>query len=163
MRKLHLLPDVRMALLGLLAGVTMALNIDSSSAEGTSTLPPMSVYQAMLKANKATGWVQFRNYNGRQYIYFTALQTMHCRLAEIRYSINSDDLDQSFALVPCNPALPFSLPPKSGLQDIAIALPPGTADAVAVQVVWQDGSQSDTAIYQPCLNVGEQSCASPVQ
>lgn len=144
-------------------GLTLGVVGGSADAQGTPALPPLSTYQAMLRVNKPSGWVQFRNYNGRQLIYFSALQTMHCRLAEIRYSINSDDLDQRFALVPCNPALPFSLPPKSGLEDVAIELLQGTADAVAVQVVWEDGSKSEVAIYQPCLNVGDQTCAVPVQ
>jgi len=122
-------------------------------------MPPTSVYQAMLKANKPTGWVQFRNFNGRQLVYFTALQTLHCRLSEIRYSVNSTLLDKTFALVPCNPALPLSLPPDARLSDIAVQLPPGSAEMVAVQVTWEDGSTSDMALYRPCPNVGDQTCA----
>ena len=40
------------------------------------TLPPMSLYQAMLNGNKASGWVAFRNFNGQQLLYFTTLQTL---------------------------------------------------------------------------------------
>ena len=126
-------------------------------------MPPTSVYQAMLKANKPTGWVQFRNFNGRQLVYFTALQTLHCRLTEIRYSVNSTLLDKTFALVPCNPALPLSLPPDARLGDIAVQLPPGSAEMVAVQVTWEDGSTSDMALYRPCSNVGDQTCAQLLQ
>lgn len=143
--------------------MTLLLSASHGSAQTSSRIPPMAVYQAMLKANKASGWVQFRNYNGRQLIYFTALQTMHCRLAEIRYSINSTLLDKSFALVPCNPALPMSLPPKAGLKDIAVSLPLGSAEMVAVQVTWQDGSASEMALYRPCPNVGDQTCALPME
>lgn len=144
--------------------VLMAIvNLAPAAAQTSSRVPPMTVYQAMLNANKATGWVQFRNYNGRQLVYFTALQTMHCRLAEIRYSINSTLLDKTFALVPCNPALPMSLPPNAGLKDIAVSLPPGSAEMVAVQVEWQDGSASETVLYRPCPNVGDQTCALPMQ
>lgn len=151
---------VRLVLCAVMAST---LGAGISAAQDTSRIPPMSVYQAMLKANKATGWVQFRNYNGRQYIYFTALQTLHCRLAEVRYSVNSTLLDKTFALVPCNPALPLSLPANAGLSDIAIALPPGNAEMIAVQVTWQDGGMSETAIYRPCPNVGDQSCALQMQ
>ena len=144
--------------------VLMAIvNAAPAAAQASSRVPPMAVYQAMLNANKATGWVQFRDYNGRQLLYFTALQTMHCRLAEIRYSINSTLLDKTFALVPCNPALPMSLPPNAGLEDIAVSLPLGSAEMVAVQVKWQDGSASETVLYRPCPNVGDQTCALPMQ
>lgn len=152
---------VKAAIAICLAVVCTGTAIMSAAAQGR--IPPMSVYEAMLKANKASGWVQFRNYNGRQLIYFTALQTLHCRLAEIRYSINSNHLDETFALVPCNPALPMSLPPNAGLNDIAISLPLGSAEMVAVQVTWKDGTTSETALYRPCPNVGDQTCALPMQ
>ena len=129
------------------------------SAQAGGKLPELSLYQTMLAANQKTGWVQFRNFNGRQLIYFTPLQTLHCRLAEIRYSINSADLDKTFDLVKCNPHTPFSLPPKAKLKDIAISLPLGTASFVAVQVVWEDETESDIAIYEPCNDVGDQTCA----
>ncbi len=128
-----------------------------------SRLPPVSTYQAMLNANKKSGWVSFRNFNGKQLIYFTALQTMHCRLKEIRYSINSKDLDQRFDLVKCNPYLPFSLPSNSGLKDVLISLPPGDAETVAVQVVWEDDRESEVMVYMPCPGVGEATCATTAE
>jgi hypothetical protein len=121
--------------------------------------PPVEVYQAMLEANRASGWVQFREYDGRQLVYFTPLQTMHCRLSEIRYSINSDALDRTFPLVECVPALPFSLPGDAGLEDIAISLSPGEARTVTVQVVWSDGAESEIVTYGPCEGVGDSTCA----
>lgn len=132
------------------------------AAQDKSTLPPVAVYQAMLDANRQGGWVQFRNYDGHQWVYFTALQTMHCRLSQIRYSINSQALDAQFPLVDCNPQNPFALPPDAGVEEIALRLPAGTAQSVAVQVVWDDGRVSEIAVYEPCSNVGEQSCASPL-
>lgn len=126
-------------------------------------LPPKQLYEAMLEANKTSGWVSFRNYDGRQLVYFTALQTMHCRLSEIRYSINSADLDKTFAVVPCNPQNPFALPPDSKLEDIVVSLPLGTAGTVAVQAVWDDGAETAVMVYKPCDNVGDQTCAALVQ
>lgn len=124
-------------------------------------LPPIAVYEAMLEANKTSGWVQFREFGGHQLVYFTPLQTMHCRLSEIRYSINSEALDRTFPLVDCVPALPFSLPSDAGLEAIAIELAPGEAKSVTVQVVWSDGSESEVLTFVPCEGVGDQSCALP--
>lgn len=129
-------------------------------AQDKSNLPPMAIYQAMLDANRQGGWVQFRNYGGHQWIYFTALQTLHCRLTEIRYSVNSKALDVLFPLAACNTQNPFAVPPDAGIDDIAIRLPPGAAQTIAVQVVWEDGRESELAEYEPCTDVGEQSCAS---
>ena len=146
--------------------LTMAIVLSTCSiplmAQGKSRVAPMSLYQSMLKANEQTGWVQFRNYNGKQLIYFTALQTMHCRLKEIRYSLNSDALDKRFDIVKCNPQNPFALPPKSGLKDILISHPLGTVKTIAVQVVWEDGVESKLMRYEPCKDVGDQTCAWPL-
>jgi len=129
--------------------------------QGKSRIMPLATYKMMLAANKDTGWVQFRNYDGKQLIYFSALQTLHCRLKEIRYSINSEALDKTFKLVPCNPQTPFSLPPKTGLDDIALRMAKGSANIIVVQVVWEDDSKSDIVVYEPCKDVGEQTCAWP--
>lgn len=122
-------------------------------------VPPLEIYQAMLEANKASGWVQFREYDGQQLVYFTPLVTMHCRLEEVRYSVNSVELDQVFELPTCNPALPFSLPSDAGLDDIAIQLSSQEAKFVAVQVSYTGGKkQTDVTRFAPCKNVGESTC-----
>ncbi|MEX3011202.1 hypothetical protein [Hoeflea sp. TYP-13] len=131
--------------------------------EEKSRVPPQSLYQTMLDANRQTGWVQFRDFDGAQWIYFTALQTLHCRLSEIRYSINSKTLDENFGLVDCNPQNPMALPPEAGPDAIALKLPANTAQSIAVQVVWEDGTESAVAVYEPCKDVGEQSCAWPLE
>lgn len=124
-----------------------------------SRLPPVATYQAMLDANKKKGWVQFRNYNGNQIVYFTLLQTLHCRLKEIRYSFNNSDLDKRFKLVKCNPHIPFALPTDVKPKDMFVSLAPGTISTISVQVVWEDGRESENVTYSPCPDVGESSCA----
>jgi hypothetical protein len=121
-------------------------------------LPPLATFQMMLDANKSAGWVQFREYEGRQWVYFSALQSMHCGLSEIRYSINSEDLGQTFPLVDCVPALPFSLPPDAGPETTAMALGSGEARFISIQVVWSDGTESEIVKFKPCDGVGEAVC-----
>jgi len=155
----------RVALPALALGIVLTITMGPTPlmAQGKSRIAPMSLYQAMLKGNEQTGWVQFRNYNGKQLIYFTALQTMHCRLKEIRYSLNSDALDKRFDIVKCNPQNPFALPPKSGLKDILISQSLGAVKTIAVQVVWEDGVESKILRYEPCKDVGDQTCAWPLE
>lgn len=133
---------------------------DSDEDEYKPELPDMQTYQAMLDANKQPGWVQFRDFAGKQIVYFTALQTMHCRLSEIRYSINSDSLDQRFPLGECDPQQPFNMPAddpdgKYMYRDFA----PGEVKTLSIQVVWEDGSGSEIVTYRPCDKVGESTCA----
>ncbi|MCO6187942.1 hypothetical protein [Rhizobium sp. L1K21] len=128
-----------------------------ASDEYAPQLPDMALFRTMLEANKQPGWIAFRNFSGQQLIYFTALQTLNCRLSKIRYSINSDALDKEFPLGKCDPQLPFNLP--EGTEYIYLSLPPGTAKTIAVQAVWDDGAGSEIVVYKPCENVGESTCA----
>lgn len=132
---------------------------DSDEEEYKPQLPDVSIYKAMLDVNKPTGWVQFRNYDDKQLIYFTTLQTMHCRLSEIRYSVNTDLLDQRMPLGECNPQIPFNLPDDSSNKYLYISLPAHEAKTIAIQVVWDDGAGSEIVIYKPCENVGDATCA----
>ncbi len=133
------------------------------NAQEASRIPPIELYRTMLDSARQTGWVQFRNWDGRQLVYFSHLVTLHCRLKEIRYSVNSRQLDRSFALPQCNPQLPLSLPADAGPETIAISLAPNEAETVAVQVVWEDDTESEVAVYEPCKDAGERSCAWPVE
>ena len=126
-------------------------------------IPPLELYKTMAKANKANGWVQFREYNGKQWVYFTPLVMLRCKVKEIKYSINSPDLDEIFPLVACHPAMPFSLPTDAGVEAIALTLPSNQAEKIAVQITYEDDSQSEIMVFEPCIGVGEATCASIVQ
>ncbi|HEV7306398.1 hypothetical protein [Ensifer sp.] len=144
-------------ILSLSAGLPYAQ--DAEEEEYKPQLPEVAIYKAMLDANKQTGWIQFRNYDDRQLIYFTALQTMHCRLSEIRYSINSDALDKRFPLAKCNPQLPFNLPGDDTAEYVYISLPANAAKTLTIQAVWDDGAGSEIVVYKPCDDAGDATCA----
>jgi len=124
-------------------------------------VPNMQLYKAMWSGNLASGLVSFRNYSGKQLLYFTALQTMHCGLQEVRYSLNSMALDKRLKLAKCNPQQPFSMPSDLPLDYIYSSFALDTVKTVAVQVVWKDKyeTESDTVVYEPCKDVGEGTCA----
>lgn len=147
----------------LACSVLFGISQNKAIAQGSTKLPPVATYQAILDANKKTGWVSFRNFNGKQLLYFSALQTLHCRLREIRYSINSDDLDKRFELVLCNPYTPFSLPSDVTNKNLLLEFPLGSVKYVAVQVLWKDGRESETVAYTPCPGVGETNCSAIVE
>ena len=155
----------RVLLLILASAGAQAFSMPAFAQEATDeeeykpVLPDVAIYKAMLDANKTTGWIQFRNYDDKQLIYFTALQTMHCRLSEIRYSINSDALDKRFPLGTCNPQIPFNLPDSDTNEYIYISLPAGEAKTLAIQAVWDDGAGSEIVVYKPCEGVGDATCA----
>ncbi|MDH6269287.1 hypothetical protein M2360_004715 [Rhizobium sp. SG_E_25_P2] len=151
---------LRLSLMATLVSVAVSSYAqDQSEDEFAPKLPERSIYVAMLEANKPSGWVQFRNFAGGQYLYFTMLQVMRCRLSEVRYSINSTALDQRFPLGPCNPQQPFNVPDDPDNRYVYLKLKPGEAETVTVQAVWDDGAGSEIITYRPCDNVGESACA----
>ena len=150
-------------LLAIIAIITLSSTQLMAAQQKKSRIPPMETYQAMLAGSKEQGWISFRNIDGKQIVYFTPLQNLKCRLKEIRYSINSKELDQQFPLAKCNPQNPFALPPDAPLEVLWLPMKPGTAKTVAVQVVWEDGTESEIAVYEPCEDVGDQTCAWPLE
>ena len=144
----------------MVATASASLAQESDDDEYKPELPDMSMYKAMLDANRQPGWVQFRDFAEKQLIYFTALQTMRCRLKEVRYSINSDALDKRFPLGPCDPQQPFNLPADDADNKyIYLELKPGEAKTLTIQVVWEDGAGSEIVTYRACDHIGESTCA----
>lgn len=83
-------------------------------------------------------WAYFRDYNSRQLVYFTHLEAYKCGIAAVRYSLNSDALDKSWTLQPCDPKKPHNITTDKPY----IALPLGTAKSITVQLTFNDGSKS---------------------
>lgn len=128
--------------------------LTATFALAQSKVMPLETGKTVLNATKGS-FIAFRNYNGTQLIYFTHLVSHRCQLKEVRYSINSNDLDRKFPLSPCNPDNPFAIGPN---DQVYLNLPPGTAKSVTVQVIFKDESSMPVLTYVPCNNAGESTC-----
>ncbi len=90
-------------------------------------------------------WVSFRDFNGKQLIYFTHLEAYTCGIKEVHYSLNSNDLDKVWELQAC---------PSEGISSIKkeliyLTLPLGTAKSIAVQLLFVDGTKSEVIHKNP--------------
>ena len=83
-------------------------------------------------------WAYFRDYNGRQLVYFTHLEAYRCGIAAVRYSINTDALDRDWMLQPCDRKKPHNITTDKPY----IALPLGAAKSITVQLTFKDGGKS---------------------
>ena len=92
-----------------------------------------------------SNWVSFRDFNGKQLIYFTHLESYTCGIKEVRYSINSDDLNKVWELQPCNTKNPMAI----SKDIIYLTMPLGTARSIAVQVTFTDGTKSEIVRKNP--------------
>lgn len=86
-----------------------------------------------------SGWAHFREFNGRQLIYFTHLESYRCGIKAVHYSLDGDALDKEWKLQPCDPRNPHSITTNKPY----ISLPSGRAKSISVQVTFSDGSKSD--------------------
>lgn len=83
-------------------------------------------------------WAYFRDFNGRQLVYFTHLEVYRCGISKVSYSLNSDALDREWKLQPCDRTKPNEVTTDKPY----VSLPLGTAEAIAVQLTYTDGSTS---------------------
>jgi hypothetical protein len=84
-----------------------------------------------------TSWIAFREFQGMK-IYFTHLITYRCAINEVRYGYNGAAPDKVFALPPCDPADPHSVPYEA---KVFMNVPPKTA-SMSVQLTYADGTKS---------------------
>ena len=90
-------------------------------------------------------WVSFRDFNGKQLIYFTHLEAYTCGIKKVHYSLNSNDLDKVWELQPCASKGISSI--KKEL--IYLTLPLGTAKSIAVQLIFFDDTKSEVIYKTP--------------
>ena len=140
------------SLAGLLAWAGL---VGPPAALAQAPMMPVEQVRTALEATART-WIQFRDYDGRQWVYFTGLVTWKCGLKEIRYSINGRDLAERFPLPECDPQMPFQVDPTK--DQIYLRLAPGEAETVSVQIVYSDGVESPVRTYRPCDAVGDSTC-----
>ena len=91
--------------------------------------------QGKMMLNAASNsWLTFRDFDGKVLLYFTTLMSYRPVLKEVRYSVNSDALDQTFQYQPTDKMYEVG-------DRLYIAVPDDTEFATA-QVVFKDGTTS---------------------
>lgn len=115
-----------------IAAVLLAALGGPSAAQGLSGQEPK-----ILDLTRGS-WAYFRDYNGRQLVYFTHLEVYRCGIATARYSFNSDALDREWPLQPCDANKPNEITTDRPY----VALPLGAGKWIAVQLTFRDGSKS---------------------
>jgi hypothetical protein len=81
-------------------------------------------------------WLSFRDYDGKVLLYFTHLLSYRPVIQEIRYSINSEALDQNYKFKPSDKMYIAG-------DDLVYITVPADSQYVAVQITYKDGTKSD--------------------
>lgn len=140
--------------------VTVVYLGPNTSTIAQTPVPTPAVAKQVLKLTKSN-WIQFRNYQDTQFVYFTHFLSWKCALKEIRYSVNSKDLAHSFPLPDCNPDSPFHVNPEKDL--VYLSFPLGEAKTVSIQVIFKDDTESAVRSFKPCKVKGDQTCGKPAE
>jgi hypothetical protein len=88
----------------------------------------------MLLNATSNGWLEFREFNGKTLLYFTALMSYRPYLQEVRYSLDNDKLDRVFKFKPTEKLYEVG-------NDLYLSVPKTTQFA-NVQLTYKDGSKS---------------------
>lgn len=88
-----------------------------------------------------TGWLAFRDWDGRKLLYFTHLISYRCAIQQVRYALDSDTPDQVFDTGPCDPDNPHAIPGSGPGSTVHIDIPARTA-FVSVELFYRDGTRS---------------------
>ena len=144
----------------LLLGICLAIwgAVVPGSAQ-QSRVMPLDQVKSILDATKDS-WIAYRDFNGRQLIYFTQIVAWHCGIKDIRYSLNGTDLDQRFPVPACNELLPNNI---TSDDKIYLDMAPDSVSRLAVQLLFDDDSVSDIHVYQPCAGAGEATCGQRIE
>lgn len=93
----------------------------------------MAQGKMMLNAS-AGAWLSFRDYDGKVLLYFTTLMSYRPLIKEVRYSLNSDALDQTFRFKPSEKMFEVG-------DELYLAVPKDSEFAT-VQVTFKDDTVS---------------------
>lgn len=106
----------------------------------------VNVFKSGLEDGKAE-WLSFREFpKGRWLIYFGYLTSKRCGIQEVRYSIDSEALDQVMRFPACNPKEPYAAAPRDFDDILELKRKPG---AVKVEILYADGTKSEIATFRP--------------
>ncbi len=127
-----------------IAAITFAflLPVNGNKASAQNQHPFFNQYKQALELT-VSSWLYFRDYDGRQLVYFTHLETYRCAIKQVRYSFNTEKLDRTWELDECDPDNPHNIDPVNHLP--YLELPLGTAQWGAVQLIYSDGTTSKLA------------------
>ena len=145
--------------LALVLVLTLVPTLSLSPAMARESLWTSSTYaKSFLETYKDLGWVMLRKEDGHDWVYFSTLLWMRCALKEVRYSVNSEALDQVFPPMACDLKRPSNLPVTARLSDISIKTG-GPVETISVQATFADGSKSDMLTYGHCAGDDSKTCA----
>jgi len=142
-----------------LAGAGLLIFAATTVLANNAHLPPLDLYKSFVSAPSETGWVVIGERPDRQTLYFVPLVGLTCGISEVRYSVNSDTLDQRVNMPPCDGTFLLHVPRYRPKLLASVDLAPGTAKTVTMQVVFTDGSKSEIRHFTPCPDVGRGICS----
>ena len=91
--------------------------------------------QAKMSLNMVSGsWLSFRDFQGKVLLYFTTLMSYRPAIKEVRYSLNSEALDQTFKFKATDKMFEVG-------DDLYLTVP-GDTQYASVQLTYKDGTKS---------------------
>ncbi|MEP3277129.1 MAG: caspase family protein [Stappiaceae bacterium] len=93
----------------------------------------------------STGWLSFRDYDGKVLLYTTHLQSYACGIKEAYYGLDGASVSTKISINNCNTDNPHAVDTDN--QDLYFSVPQ-TTKMVAVKLVYFDGTESEVVTFE---------------
>lgn len=140
--------------------IVFGLVFGSAPSFSQQAVPTAASTKQVMELTKGS-WVQFRNYDGKQLLYFTHFVTWKCGIETVTFSLNDRSFWREFPLPDCNEDIPLQVDPTQDLVYLTYQL--GTVKTVSVQLEYIDGTKSKIREFRPCNVDKDQTCVKLVE
>lgn len=129
--------------------VDMSDKLNGPFKVGFNTEDATLAFGKQVLGSLSNSWISLRDYDGKLLCYFTTLLSYRNSLKSIRYSLDSDALDQTFPFKQTPPGQsPFEIAP----DDTVYLTLPKTTKSVTVQLEFADGTMSEVKKFSDRMN-----------
>ncbi|MBL4784894.1 MAG: hypothetical protein JKY49_05640 [Cohaesibacteraceae bacterium] len=121
--------------IAILVFIASMLSLPVTNAQ---SLPPEQI-KSILNVTKGS-WVAFRDYDGKQLIYFTHLEAWKCGLIRVQYGINDAPINKDWLLDPCN----SKTPNRIQKDNLYLTFAAGSVLTIDIILTFDDGTESES-------------------
>lgn len=131
------MPPFAAARLAIVAVAALGFGAGALNAQSMTTAAEVRPILDITRAN----WIAVRDYDGKDFLYFTGILAWRCGVSAIFYGLNGAPAETPFEMEPCHDGTPTPNAILSETIPIWINAPQGSIATVAVRIVYDDGSE----------------------
>lgn len=89
-------------------------------------------------------WIAYRDFNGKQLIYFTHLEAWKCGIEQVKYGLNENSLNQEWTLEACDEENQLIVTKDTPYLTFDL----NSINVIKVEITFKDGTKSDIVEFE---------------